>query len=165
MTSCCEISPPKTQFGGDLASSVTNKAIRAANQCAVTAAIARARTNPACEGCLPAAPGFTGGVSESMFLAKKMMSCTPLSSSQARQLANSQLRGVPSSVRTQQIQSRTIQEYAAPDDPLRRFVIYQGPVIPPACPPTPAEELNSTRPKLSNANCLAGVPFYQRPSQ
>lgn len=165
MTSCCEVSPPKTQFGGDLASSVTNKAIRAANQCAVVAAIAKARSNPPCEGCLPPAPGYTGGVSESMFLAKKILSCTPLSSTQARQLANSQLRGVPSSVRTQQIQAKTIREYAAPDDPLRRFVIYQGPVIPIPCPPTPAEELNSTRPKVSNANCLAAVPFYQRVSQ
>jgi hypothetical protein len=100
-----------------------------------------------------------------MLLAKQMMSCTTISASQARQLVNSQLQGVPSSVRTQQIQARTIQEYAAPDDPLRRFVIYQGPVIPPACPPTPAEQLNSTRPKVSQANCLAEVPFYQRTSQ
>jgi hypothetical protein len=165
MSSCCQVSPPKTQFGGDLASSVTNKAIRTANQCAVVAAIAKARSNPPCEGCLPAAPGVGGGVSESMLLAKRMMSCTTLNATQARQLANSQLQGVPSSVRTQQIQARTIQEYAAPDDPLRRFVIYQGPVIPPACPPTPAEQLNSTRPKVSQANCLAGVPFYQRPPQ
>jgi hypothetical protein len=165
MSTCCDISPPKTQFGGDLASSVTNKAIRAATQCAVTAAIAMARSNPACEGCLPSAPGFAGGSSESMFLAKRMMTCNPLSSTQARQLANSQLRGVPSSVRTQQIQAKTIQEYAAPDDPLRRFIMYQGPIIPIPCPPTPAEQLNSTRPKVSNANCLAGVPFYQRPSQ
>jgi hypothetical protein len=165
MTSCCNLSPPKTQFGGDLASSVTNKAIREATQCNVRAAIARARTNPPCEGCLPATPGYQGGVAESMLLAKQMKSCTPLSSTQARQLADSQLRGVPSSVRTQQIQYKTIQEYAAPDNPLRRFVLYQGPVIPPACPPTPAEQLNSTRPKVSEANCLAGVPFYQRPSQ
>jgi hypothetical protein len=165
MTSCCNLSPPKTQFGGDLASSVTNKAIRQANECNVRAAIARARTNPACAGCLPPTPGFQGGVAEGMFLAKKMMSCTPLSSTQARQLADSQLKGVPSSVRTQQIQAKTIQDYAAPDDPLRRFVIYQGPVITPPCPPTPAEQLNSTRPKVSNANCLAQVPFYQRTPQ
>ena len=165
MTSCCNYQPSKTPFGGDLASSVTNKAIREANQCAVRAAVAKAQWNPICSGCAPPMSGIAGGVAESMLLAKKLNNCSTISASQARALANSQLRGVPSSVRTQQIQEKTIQEYAPPDDPLRRFVIYQGPVIPPACPPTPAEQLNSTRPKVSNANCLAGVPFYQRPSQ
>lgn len=164
MASCC-YQPSKTPFGGDLASSVTNKAIRDANQCAVRAAVAKAQWNPICSGCTPPAPGVGGGVAESMLLAKKMMGCTTISATQARQLADSQLRGVPSSVRTQQIQARTIQEYAPPEDPLRRFVIYQGPVIPPACPPTPAEQLNSTRPKVSQANCLADVPFYQRVPQ
>ena len=165
MASCCNVQPSKTPFGGDLASSVTNKAIRNATQCSVVAAIAKARSNPPCEGCLPAAPGVGGGVAESMLLEKRLMSCATLTSTQARQLANSQLRGVPSSVRTQQIQQQTIQNYAPPDDPLRRFVIYQGPIVPVPCPPTPAEQLNSTRPKVSQANCLAQVPFYQRTSQ
>ena len=84
----------------------------------------------------------------------------------AQQLVNSQLRGVPSSVRTQKVQQQTLECYAPITDPLRRQALYQGPIVPPACPPTPAEQLNSTRPKGSQGgNCLAGVPFYQRPSK
>jgi hypothetical protein len=50
--SCC-VTLGLTQKGGDLASSVTNKAIAEANRCAVSAAVARARTNPPCAGCIP----------------------------------------------------------------------------------------------------------------
>ena len=160
--SCC-VTLGLTQKGGDLASSVTNKAIAEANRCAVVAAVARARTNPPCAGCLPRVSGGPGGVSESMLLAKQIASCPPLRPSEAQNLANQQLRGVPSSVRTAWIQDKTTREYAPPDDPLRRFIMYQGPIIPIPCPPTPAEQLNSTMPKPSNA-CLAPIPFYQRPS-
>ncbi len=113
------------------------------------------------------APKYTGpgAIPESMLLAKKTQNCTSINSAMAQQLVNSQLRGVPSSVRTQKVQQTTLECYAPITDPLRRQALYQGPVIPPACPPTPAEQLNSTRPKVSEANCLAGVPFYQRPSQ
>ena len=149
--------------GGDLASGVTNRAIIEANRCAVVAAIAKANSNPACAGCLPKVSGGVGAVSESDLLLKRLNNCSVVTASQARQLANSQLRGVPSSVRTQQIQQRTIEEFAPLTDPLRRFALYQGPIIPPACPPTPAEILNSTTPKPAT-RCLAPIPFYQRPS-
>ena len=160
--SCC-VTLGLTQKGGDLASSVTNKAIAEANRCAVIAAVARARTNPPCAGCLPAVSGGPGGVSQGMLLAKQIASCPPLRPSEAQNLANQQLRGVPSSVRTAWLQDKTTREFAPPDDPLRRFLMYQGPIIPIPCPPTPAEQLNSTMPKPSNS-CLAQVPFYQRPS-
>jgi hypothetical protein len=150
------------RVGGDLASSVTNRAILDANRCNVVAAIAKANYNPACAGCLPKVSGGVGAVSESDLLLKRLNSCSVVTATQARRLANSQLRGVPSSVRTQQIQQRTIEEYAPLTDPLRRFALYQGPVIPPACPPTPAEILNSTMPKPST-RCLAPLPFYLRP--
>jgi hypothetical protein len=160
--SCC-VTLGLTQKGGDLASSVTNKAIIEATRCAVVAAVARARTNPPCAGCLPRVSGGPGGISESLYLANVVASCPPLRPSQARNLANQQLRGVPSSVRTALIQEKTIREFAPPDDPLRRFVMYQGPIISPPCPPTPTEQLNSTMPKPSNG-CFAQIPFYQRPS-
>jgi hypothetical protein len=114
--------------------------------------------------CIQPAPG-PGAILESMLLSKKVLNCTVTNSAKAQQLVNSQLRGVPSSVRTQKVQQQTLECYAPITDPLRRQALYQGPVISPPCPPTPAEELNSTRPKVSQANCLAGVPFYQRPSQ
>ena len=105
-----------------------------------------------------------GAIPESMLLARKALNCTVVNSAMAQQLVNSQLRGVPSSVRTAKIQQTTLDCYAPITDPLRREALYQGPVIPPACPPTPAEQLNSTRPKVSQAGtCLQEVPFYQRP--
>jgi hypothetical protein len=114
--------------------------------------------------CAQSASG-PGAIPESMLLSRKVKNCNVTTAAQARQLVNSQLRGVPSSVRTQKVQQQTMECYAPITDPLRREALYQGPVIPPACPPTPAEQLNSTRPKVSQANCLAEVPFYQRPSQ
>ena len=162
--SCCgyEFRAPITQKGGDLASSVTNKMIIKANQCAVVAAIAKANSNPKCASCPPTPSGGPGAIWESDLLLKRRTQCTTVTTAQARSLANSQLRGVPSSVRTQLLALRTTEEYAPPTDPLRRFAMYQGNFIPPACPPTPAEQLNSTMPKPGN-NCLADVPFYQRP--
>lgn len=105
-----------------------------------------------------------GAMPESMLLAKKALNCTVINSAMAQRLVNSQLRGVPSSVRTQKVQQQTLECYAPITDPIRRQALYQGPVIPPPCPPTPAEQLNSTRPKVSQAGtCLQEVPFYQRP--
>ena len=162
--SCCayELRAPITQKGGDLASSVTNKMILKANQCAVADAVARARSNPLCAGCPPSVSGGPGAIWESDLLLKRRTQCTTVTTAQARALANSQLKGVPSSVRTQLLTLKTTEEYAPPTDPLRRFAIYQGNFVPPACPPTPAEQLNSTMPKPGN-NCLADIPFYQRP--
>jgi hypothetical protein len=115
-------------------------------------------------GCGPKPTG-PGAMPESMLLAKRLQNCTVTTAAMAQQLVNSQLRGVPSSVRTQKVQQQTLECYAPITDPLRRQALYQGPVITPPCPPTPAEQLNSTRPKVSEASCLPGVPFYQRPPQ
>lgn len=107
-----------------------------------------------------------GAMPESMLLAKKALNCTVINSAMAQRLVNSQLRGVPSSVRTAKVQQQTLECYAPITDPLRRQALYQGPVIPPPCPPTPAEQLNSTRPKVSQGgDCLQQVPFYQRTSK
>lgn len=162
--SCC-VTLGLTQKGGDLASSVVNKAISEANRCAVAAAVAKARYNPPCAGCIPGISGNTVGANLESMALERLIAATnpPLTATQARAIANQQLRGVPSSVRTAMIQEKTIREFAPPDDPLRRFVMYQGPIIPPACPPTPAEQLNSTTPKPAT-RCLAPIPFYQRPS-
>lgn len=163
--SCCN-TLGLTQKGGDLASSVVNKSIAEATRCSVIAAIAKAKYNPPCAGCIPGLSGAgsaLGGVSQSILLAKQIASCPPLQPSEAQNLANRQLRGVPSSVRTAWLQDKTTRDFAPPDDPLRRFIMYQGPIISVPCPPTPAEQLNSTLPRPSNA-CLAPIPFYQRPS-
>ena len=118
--------------------------------------------NIVCCGSKPTGPG---AILESMLLSRKALNCNITNSAKAQQLVNSQLRGVPSSVRTQKVQQDTLEAYAPITDPIRRQALYQGPVISPPCPPTPAEQLNSTRPKVSQANCLAGVPFYQRTPQ
>lgn len=116
-------------------------------------------------GCNPPLRG-PGAIPQSMLLARKLQSCSVTSVAMARQLVNSQLRAVPSSVRTQKVQQDTLECYAPITDPYRRQALYQGPVVPPACPPTPAEQLNSTMPRPSNGgNCLQAVPFYQRPPQ
>ena len=116
-------------------------------------------------GCGPKPKG-PGAVPESIYLAKKIRNCTVTTPAMARALVNSQLRGVASSVRTVNLQFNTLECYAPITDPIRRQALYQGPIIPPACPPTPAEQLNSTMPKPSNGgNCLQAVPFYQRPPQ
>lgn len=107
-----------------------------------------------------------GAMLESVLLAKQVARCSITTSATARQLVNSQLRGVPSSIRTQKVQQDTLECYAPITDPIRRQALYQGPIIPIPCPPTPAEQLNSTRPKVSEAGvCLQEVPFYQRPSK
>lgn len=116
-------------------------------------------------GCGPKSSG-PGAILESMHLEKRVQNCTVFTSAMAQALVKSQLRGVPSSVRTQKVQQDTLDCYAPITDPSRRFALYQGPVISPPCPPTPAEQLNSTRPKVSQGgDCLQQVPFYQRPSK
>lgn len=162
--SCCdgEIISKK---GGDLASSVTNKAVADANRCAVAAAIIRVRNNPACAGCLPRKPGFGTATSESLRLQKQVDTCEILTSQNVSDIVNQGLRGVPQSVRIAVLQQETIDNYAPKNDPLRRFTIYNNRANPTPCGPPPAEILNSTQPKVSEiSRCYAQLPFYMRPA-
>ncbi len=162
--SCCdgEIISKK---GGDLASSVTNKAIQDANRCAVAAAIIRVRNTSKCEGCLPRKPGFGTATSESARLQKQVDSCETITSQDAAFIVNQGLRGVPQSVRIALLQQEVIQNYAPITDPLRRFAIYNNRPNPTPCGPPPAEILNSTQPKSSELSCIyAQIPFYMRPT-
>lgn len=162
--SCCE-GEIISKKGGDLASSVTNKAIADANRCAVAAAIIRVRKNPACAGCLPPKPGFGQAVSESSRLQKQVDSCETLTSQDAQFIVNQGLRGVPQSVRIALLQNETIQNFAPANDPLRRFTIYANRPVATPCGPPPAEILNSTQPKSSQLSCVyAQIPFYMRPT-
>lgn len=162
--SCCdgEIISKK---GGDLASSVTNKALADANRCAVAAAIIRVRNTSKCEGCLPVKPGFGQATSESSRLEKEIAACETITSQDARFIVNQGLRGVPQSVRIALLQQETIANYAPRTDPLRRLAIYNNRPNPNPCGPPPAEILNANLPKASQLSCVyAQLPFYLRPT-
>ena len=163
--SCCE-GEIISKKGGDLASSVTNKAIADANRCAVAAAIIRVRNNPACAGCLPRKPGFGTATSESSRLQNQVDNCEIITSQDASEIVNQGLRGVPQSVRIAVLQQETINNYAPKNDPLRRFTIYNNRrPTPGRCGPPPPEILNSTQPKGSEiSRCYAQLPFYLRPT-
>ena len=142
-----------TYKGGDLASSITNKALRTARTCAVKDAVARAtwRAEPA-RGCrVPITPG---GTESSTHL---LSACAnTVTSTTAAQLLAAPLKGVPESVRTAQI----IKDCTVTTE--NRFVHYQGTFIAPACPPVPTEILNATLPKATTSICSAQLPFYLR---
>jgi hypothetical protein len=154
----------KTPSGGDIASSVTNKVILASQRCAVAAAVAKARWNPPCAGCLPSYYTSTGGNTSSGLLQQQMNTRDTINSTQANQIANQQLRGTTGTNYAQYLQQQTLLNYAPATDPARRFLAYQGNFIPTPCPPTPAEQLNAGQPKPTTNCQLAQLPRYLRPT-
>jgi hypothetical protein len=152
---CCTPVPPLTYKGGDIASSITDKALRNARMCAVKDAVARAtlRAEPA-RGCR--VPATSGGTESSTHL---LSACAnKVTSTTAAQLLAAPLRGVPESVRIAQI-IKDCEVTTA-----NRFAEYAGTFIAPACPPVPTEILNSTLPKPNGTTsiCSAQLPFYLR---
>ena len=154
----------KTPSGGDIASSVTNKVILASQRCAVAAAVAKARWNPPCAGCLPPQYTSTGGNSSSALLQQEMDNSATINSTQANQIANQQLRGTTGTNYALYLQQQTLLNYAPVTNPDRRFLAYQGNFIPTPCPPTPTEQLNAGQPHATTNCQLAQLPRYLRPT-
>jgi hypothetical protein len=154
----------KTPSGGDIASSVTNKVLRASQYCAVATAVAKARWNPPCAGCKPAVYTSTGGNTSSGLLQQEIDKCNTINSTQANQIANQQLRGTTGTNYALYLQQQTLLNYAPATDPARRFLAYQGNFIPTPCPPTPTEQLNAGQPHPTTNCQLAELPRYLRPT-
>lgn len=120
-------------------------------RCAVNAAIAKARATVCC----PPVPVPNKNVqSESALLLSQMENCARITAAEASQIAQQSLRGVPESVRIRMRQQDTIDEFAPYNNPRRRFVEYQGPVIVPPCPPISTELSNANIPKAPTS-CTA----------
>ena len=120
-------------------------------RCAVNAAIAKARATVCC----PPVPMPNKNVqSESALLLSQMENCARITAAEASRIAQQSLRGVPESVRIRMRQQDVIDEYAPYNNPRRRFVEYQGPVIVPPCPPIPTELSNANIPKAPTS-CTA----------
>lgn len=147
---CQEVNPLGKQWGQNESGRV-NQILENARRCAVNAAIAKARATVCC----PAPPRPNVNVQlESGRLDAKIASCNVITPAKATQIAQQSLRGVPESVRIRQVQQNTIDEYAPYSNPSRRFVEYQGPIVIPACPPIPTEDLNANIPKAPTS-CTA----------
>ena len=153
----------RTPSGGDIASSVTNKVLRDSQRCSVAAAVAKARWNPPCAGCLPPQYNSTGGNSSSALLQQQIDTNATINARQANQIANQQLRGPSGTNYALYLQEQTLLNYAPATDPARRFLAYQGNFIPTPCPPTPAEQLNAGQPQPTTNCQLAQLPRYMRP--
>lgn len=143
--SCQSVNPLGKQWGQNESGRV-NQILENARRCAVTDAIAKARATVCCPGPVPTLRNVQ---LPSALLDAQVLSCNSITAAKATQIAKQSLRGVPESVRIRQVQQNTMDEYAPYNNPSRRFVEYQGPVIVPPCPPIPTE--------LSNAN-IAKAP-------
>lgn len=148
-TSCEPVNPLGKQWGQNESGRV-NQILETARRCAVNDAIAKARATVCC----PVPRPNRNVQSESGALEAKIASCSILTAARATQLAQQSLRGVPESVRIRQVQQNTIDEYAPYNNPSRRFVEYQGPVIVPPCPPIATEFTNGNIPNAPTS-CVA----------
>lgn len=148
--SCCQDNPGVTKRFGMNESGRVAQLIAESKRCAVNAAIAKARAT--C--CAPVPRPNKNGQSESALLESKVANCQQITSAKATLIAQQSLRGVPESVRIRQRIQDTIDEYAPYNNPSRRFVEYQGPIVIPPCPPIPTEFLNGNVPKAPTS-CTA----------
>jgi hypothetical protein len=149
-TSCQPVNPLGKQWGQNESGRV-NQILENARRCAVNAAIAKAQATVCCPGPVPTIRNVQ---LESAALDAKILSCNQITPAKATLIAQQSLRGVPESVRIRQVQQNTIDEYAPYNNPSRRFVEYQGPIIVPPCPPIPTEFSNANIPKAPTS-CTA----------
>ena len=148
--SCCEDQPAVTKKFGMNESGRVAQLIAESRRCSVNAAIAKARAT--C--CAPVPKPNRNAQSESALLESQVANCNRITATKARQIASQSLRGVPESVRIAQAQQDFIDNFAPYNNPSRRFVEYQGPVIVPPCPPIATELLNANIPKAPTS-CTA----------
>lgn len=158
---CCTPLPPISKKGGDLASSITNKVIRQAAACAVRDAVARARSSCCDRQGAHNGGSPRGGTSSSEYLDTTVAKCAVITSAMAQAVVNAPLRGVSYGAYINNLEQKTLENYAPYNDPERRFINYRGHFIPPACVPTPI--FNPITPSSSEL-CRAQIPAYMRPS-
>lgn len=149
-TSCQPVNPLGKQWGQNESGRVA-QILENARRCAVNDAIAKARATVCC----PAPPRPNVNVQlESARLDQKIANCTVITPAKATQIAQGSLRGVPESVRIRQRIQDVNDEYAPYNNPSRRFVEYQGPIVIPPCPEIPTEDSNANIPKAPTS-CTA----------
>lgn len=149
-TSCEPVNPLGKQWGQNESGRV-NQILENARRCAVNSAIAKARATVCCPA--PPRPNVNVQV-PSALLDAQVANCNQITAAKATQIAQQSLRGVPESVRIRQVQQNTMNEYAPYNNPSRRFVEYQGPIVIPDCPPIPTEDSNANIPKAPTS-CTA----------
>lgn len=152
------------QIGGNPEGGRMAQILEASKRCQVNEAIAKARALNSGGSCCPPTPVSRKQVPlESTALEGQLAACARINAQQASQIASQPLRGVPESVRIAQLTTRVLEQYSPYSDSNRRFLEYQGPVIPPVCPPLPTEITNAHLPKPSTrcdtlALLATGVP-------
>lgn len=148
--SCCD-REVVTRREGTLESGRVAQIIENSRRCAVNDAIRKARATVCC----PAPPRPNTNVQlESMLLQAKVTQCAQITAADATAIAAQSLRGVPESVRIRQRQQDVQEQFAPYNNPSRRFLEYQGPIVIPACPAIPTEDLNANIPKAPKS-CTA----------
>ncbi len=137
--SCCD-GQTVTKREGSLESGRVAQLIEDSRRCAVNAAIRKARATVCC----PAPPRPNTNVQlESALLQARVAQCTQITAADATAIARQSLRGVPESVRIRQRQQDVQDEFAPYNNPSRRFLEYQGPIVIPPCPEIPTEDSNA----------------------
>ena len=151
------------QTGGNPEGGRMNQILSAARRCQVKEAIAKARLINT-DSCCPPTPISRIDVPlESTALQGQLLACARITPQRAQILAQQPLRGVPESVRIARLNQQVLDQYSPYSDSNRRFLEYQGPQIPPVCPPLPTEITNANLPKPSTrcdtlALLATGVP-------
>jgi hypothetical protein len=148
-TSCQPVNPLGKQWGQNESGRVA-KILEDARRCAVNAAIAKANATICC----PVPRPNRNTQIESSRLDAKIANCGQITSQDATRIAQQSLRGVPESVRIRQRQQDVLDEFSPYNNPNRRFLEYQGPIVIPPCPPISTENLNANIPKAPTS-CVA----------
>ncbi len=146
---CQPVNPLGKQWGQNESGRVA-QILENARRCAVNAAIAKANATVCC----PVPRPNKNTQLESSRLDAKVANCNQINAQLASQIAQQSLRGVPESVRIRQRQQDVLDEYAPYNNPSRRFVEYQGPIVIPPCPEIPTEDSNANIPKAPTS-CTA----------
>lgn len=153
MSSC--VYPPDTpiatvkQIGGNPEGGRMVQILQASRRCQVKEAIAKARAINTGTCCQPVPQSRKDVPLESTALQGQLATCARINAQQASTLASQPLRGVPESVRIARLNQDILDQYSPYSDSRRRFLEYQGPVVPVVCPPLPTEILNANLPKPS----------------
>lgn len=151
------------QTGGNPEGGRMMQILEASRRCQVKEAIAKARLVNGVPCCSPPVQSRAVVPLESTNLQAQLAACARINAQQATLIAQQPLRGVPESVRIARLNQEILDQYSPYSDSRRRFLEYQGPVVPVVCPPLPTEITNANLPKPSTrcdtlALLATGVP-------
>ena len=137
------------QIGGNPEGGRMAQILAASARCQVKEAIAKAKAINGPVQCSPVPQSRKQVPLESTALQGQLAACARINAQQAQNLVQQPLRGVPESVRIARVTQCLIDQYSPYSNSERRFLEYQGPQIPIACPPIPTEITNANLPKPS----------------